>query len=334
MNSVAEPGGVEVALRMAVALLLYPGGMFLLVAALLAEGLRRQFGARAQGRVAPRLLQPLFDLQQQFSRADTTTPVGTNQTMLRLTPIVVLAVLDVAAALTPLPGNLWPFFGTPVGTTAPGLDQRPFGADILAVALLLTLVPAAAEWVSGMLGGSVFAQIAAARTIQYQIAAGLPVLVALVAPAVAAGTLDFVAVATMPLDSMPALGGIKLVCATLFMVTTPGLLRRKPFATTGAGGEMLEGVTTDFGGGTQALVAVVRWAETAALSFIFAALYIPFATQNPLVALGGILTIWAVWGIAETLFQTLRPRDGLRFLVRWPMLAAFAIAVGVAVLAR
>lgn len=325
----------ETILQVLFSILIYPGFLFIVVVGLLAEGLRRNFAARGEGRKGPPLLQPVFDLmkwagrtilvlgpafpdplledQDEAKREDAREVAASRNNRAKLAfiylPLLALVGLALGAALLPMPGNLWPFLRSEA-------EARPLGADLLAAALLLEL-PVLTTIIIGSLGGSIYGQVAGSRTAQLSVAYALPFVIAIFGPALALGTLDFRAIVAA--DS-PAMLGVKLVCGLAWLLCMPARLRLRPMAA--SAGETLEGVTTDLSGLPLALFRLMEWTERAVLPLFATVLFVPFAYTNPLVTLGGWLFGLGAVGVVDAFFSQVRLRDALNFYLRYASLGA------------
>ncbi len=333
---------IEILLRAAFAVLVYPGLIFLIGVGLIIESVRRRFTARVEGREGPPWQQPWHDFRSRLGRV---TPIAAGplpseddpsgvematahregvRLGLYILPIIGLLALGLGAALLPLPGNLWPFLPTDEGAIA-----RPLGADLLGVGLLF-LLPALLTAIVGSSGGSVYGQLAGSRTFQLLAACGIPYAVAIFGPAIALGKLDLKSIAVA--DSAPILG-VKALAGLLFLLCLPVILRLRPMAA--SLGEVLEGITTDLAGPPLALLWLMQWAERLALAMLFAVLFVPFAYTNPLIFIAAILFVLGIVGIIEALFSQLRLRDALNFYLRYAnpgallllLIVAFAIKI-------
>lgn len=313
----------------------------------MAEGLRRKFAARGEGRSGPPLLQPLLDLQKWFRKTilvpGPTFPdpvladedegkrleaeelqisrVNRGRATLILLPLLAVIGLSLGAALIPVPGNLWPFLSEE--TTA-----RPLGADLLAAAFLLE-VPVLITIIFGSLGGSIYAQLAGSRTAQLAVAYALPFVIALFGPAMAYGSLDFRAVAAANSSGML---GVKLICGLTWLLCMPARLRLRPLSS--SSGETLEGVTTDFGGLPLALLRLMEWMERVAVPLFAVVLFVPLAASNPLVLAGALLFALGAIGVVDAFFSQVRLRDALNFYLRYASVGALVWFVVLAFLVK
>ena len=86
-----------------VALLFFPGGIFLLGSGLIFEYIDRKLVARFQNRVGPRWFQPLADFVKLLAKEEI-IPTGVNKALFIILPIIALTAALTAALYTPLFG--------------------------------------------------------------------------------------------------------------------------------------------------------------------------------------------------------------------------------------
>lgn len=307
----------EVTLRVLVSVLLYPGLLFLILTGLLAEGWRRKFVARAEGRIGPSLRQPFYDVRKYLGRI-AVVPGTTKANDPRLVakseltragvfggPLVGVGALVMATVLLPLPGNLWPFFSVRLA------GERPLGLDLLGVALLLQ-IPALVTIILGTIASSIYAQLAASRTAQLLVAYMTPYLAAVFGPAIVLGTLDLKLLAA---STSPTMLAVKFGCGFIWLVCQPAQLRTRPLAA--SRGETLEGVTTNIGGAPLAMYKLMNWVERMAAALLFAALFVPLGASNPAVFIGAVLLDLGLVGVLEGLLSQVRLKDALDFYLRF-----------------
>ncbi|NWJ44912.1 MAG: NADH-quinone oxidoreductase subunit H [Chloroflexi bacterium] len=329
----------EMLLRLLFTVAIYPGFFFIASLGLLAEGLRRMFQARAEGRLSPPLLQPLYDLLKLFKRPSPVSApalppsetyvtdsalnaqrAATWRTIQFFMPALAVLAIAVAVAFVPVPGNLW--------TAQFENESKGLGADLLAVVLLLEL-PVAVSIIFGAMGPSIYTQVAGSRTAQLAISYLLPYGIAVFGPALVLGSLNLNKIAA---SNQFAYIPVKLVCGLLFLVTLPPKLRISPLE---AGqGEALEGVTTDLNGPPLAFYRLMLMLERAAVAILFTALFVPFS-NNPLVFAAGVLLCLGYTGVAEVLFSHVKLNTALKFYLVyagvgatvWLLVLAFLVKV-------
>lgn len=130
----------------ALAMLVFPGGLFALALGLALKGLDRRLAARLQRRVGPPLAQPFYDLVK-LARKRTMVPEIASEPVFLGAPLIGAVSMALAAALIPIAG-----FYTP---------NAAFG-DLLVVLYLLT-VPAVVLMIAGSASGSPFGAIGFSR---------------------------------------------------------------------------------------------------------------------------------------------------------------------------
>ena len=289
----------------------------MILTGLLAEGLRRKFAARAEGRVGPVLWQPFYDVRQYLGRiaivpgtlkADDPRRAAKSELTragVLAGPLVGLGAVVMATVLLPLPGNLWPFFSLRLA------GERPLGLDLLGVVLLLQ-IPALVTIILGTIASSIYAQLAASRTAQLLVALLTPYLAAVFGPAIVLGTLDLKLLAA---SDTPAMLATKFGCGFIFLVCQPAQLRTRPLAA--SRGETLEGVTTNIGGAPLAVYQLMNWVERIAAAGLFAALFVPLGASNPAVFSGAVLLDLGLVSVLESMLSQVRLKDALDFYLRF-----------------
>ncbi len=270
-----------------ISLLLYPGGLFALVAGWLLFWLREAVQARRRGEPPPRLLQPVQDVLKLLGKS-ASFPAH-SELPARAVPLLVALAPLVALVLIPVPGNSTFRTGTTTG-------------DLLAVVLLL-LLPALAPLVLGHLLHSSPARIAAARATRPALLLICGVLLSTLAVAAERGSLDLSVLAaqqTHPTASVT----VDVLAGLLFCICLPVLLARRPWGWFRHDLEVMAGPFTDLAGADLALVQLGALAQQVAVSSLLAALYIlPFVPGGPAVQLAvylaALLTSAALAGLAR-----------------------------------
>jgi len=79
-----------------IALMLFPGGLFVIFGGLIYEWIDRKLVARLQNRVGPRWFQPLADLVKLLAKEEI-TPDGVNRTLFYVLPVVARASAQATA---------------------------------------------------------------------------------------------------------------------------------------------------------------------------------------------------------------------------------------------
>lgn len=153
------------------AIVLFPSGLFLLAAGLAYEWIDRKILARLQNRVGPRWFQPLADAVKLFTKEEI-VPEGVNAALFYLLPVIALA--------GPLTAALY----IPVASAGPALS---FPGDLIVTIYLLSLLTLCMG-LAGANSCSRFSIIGATRALTQLFSYEAPFLLALLGPAIAAGS--------------------------------------------------------------------------------------------------------------------------------------------------
>ena len=161
---------IDILLSLA-ALLIFPGGLFLLFVSLAFEWVDRKLLARMQNRVGPRWFQPLADIIKLLAKEEV-VPDSVDASLFIALPIVALSGVMTAAIYIPFPGH------TPIGS---------FPGDLIATVFLLSLLTLCL----GLAGANTldrFSLVGATRALTQLFAYEAPFLLALLGPAFVAGS--------------------------------------------------------------------------------------------------------------------------------------------------
>ena len=268
------------------ALVLMPGGLFVVVSGLACEWLDRKLVARFQNRIGPRWFQPLADLVKLFGKQEI-VPHGTTEVTLVMLPIVALASVLTAALYVPI-GGLRPAAG--------------FQGDLIVTIYLLSVLTLCL----GLAGSTTrdrFANAGASRTLTQLFAYEAPWLAALLGPALAASTWQVGEVADYAsshwlIFSQPVGFGIALLGLV-------GKLELCPFDAPEADTELVAGALTEYSGGALALFRLARNAAMVVGLSLIAAFFLggstgllPWATKT--------VALLCVVALIQSLFARLR----------------------------
>ena len=244
------------------ALVLFPGGLFLIASGLVYEWADRKLLALLQNRVGPRWFQPLADTVKLLAKEEI-IPDGVNKALFIGLPIVALAGGLTAALYVPIAG-LKPAFG--------------FSGDLIVTLYLLSLLTLC----MGLAGTNTldrFSMIGATRTLTQLFSYEAPFLLALLVPAMAAGSWQIGTIATyaeshwlilaQPLGFVAALIGLM------------GKLEMPPFDAPEAHTEISAGALTEYSGRGLALFHLARAVELIVGLTLVAAIYLG-GVSNPL----------------------------------------------------
>lgn len=226
-----------------VALLFFPGGLFLLFSGTVYEWADRKLVAQFQNRIGPRWFQPVADVVKLLAKEEI-VPDGVNRILFHGLPVVALVGSLTAALYVPMAG-LVPSFS--------------FTGDLIVTLYLLSLMTLS----MGLAGANTidrFSLVGATRALTQLFSYEAPFLLALLGPAIAAGSwrigeVDIYAhghwwlVLTQPIGFLVALVGLM------------GKLELPPFDSPEAETEIVAGPMTEYSGRGWALFRIGRDVE-------------------------------------------------------------------------
>ncbi len=288
-----------------IALLFFPGGMFLMAGGLLYEWVDRKLLARFQNRVGPRWFQPVADVVKLLSKEEV-LPEGVNQFLFFLLPVSALAGALTAALYVPIAG------------LAPSYS---FNGDLVVSLYMLSLLTLCL----GLAGANTvnrFSLIGATRTLTQLFSYEAPFLLALLGPALAAGSWQISTVnnfastkywmmLTQPIGFLVALVGLM------------GKLELTPFDAPEAETEIVAGALTEYSGRGFALFRLGKNVELVIGLTLVAAFYLG-GLHNPLEFLLKTLGLLLVVAFLQSLFARLRIDQVVGLWWRIGALAALA----------
>lgn len=238
-----------------VTLLFFPGGVFLLLAGLAYGWLDRKVIARLQNRVGPRWFQPLADMLKLLSKEEV-IPAAANPWLFMGLPVVALAGALTAALYVPVAG------------VAP---RYSFPGDLIVTAYLLSLLTLCMG-LAGANGRDRFSLVGATRTLTQLFAYEAPFLLALIGPAIVAGSWQ--------IQEILAFSGTRWLVLTQpigFVVALIGLMGKlelPPFDAPEAETEIVAGAMTEYSGRGLALFQLGRGVELVIGLTIVSAFYL------------------------------------------------------------
>jgi len=294
------------------ALLVFPGLLYALPMGLLMVGSERKLRARFQGRIGPPLTQPFYDLVKLAAKWPLPRTRGERDIM-ALFPLLSIGAMIGALALLPV------FH-----------DNSGFAGDLMLLVGLLEIPPICLV-LAGYASRSIYGEIGANREAAIDISCNVPFFVALVAMAVAAGSLQTtnIAFATPWLVRVPALLAV-LTCL-------PVKLRLNPFSIANAEQELLAGPLTESEGRLLALWELAHILEWVALIGFAVTIAIPGRPGGPLLNVllfaGASLMVVVLLTLLASGTARLKLRQATQLLWRCSTVLA-VIALGAALLVR
>ncbi len=223
-----------------VALLFFPGGLFMLFSSTVYEWADRKLVAQFQNRIGPRLIQPVADVVKLLAKEEI-VPDGVNPVLFHGLPVVALVGTLTAALYVPMAG-LQPSYS--------------FTGDLVVTLYLLSLMTLS----MGLAGANTldrFSLVGATRALTQLFSYEAPFLLALLGPAIVAGSwqireIDQFArghwwvVLTQPIGFLVAIVGLM------------GKLELPPFDSPEAETEIVAGPMTEYSGRGWALFRIGR----------------------------------------------------------------------------
>jgi NADH-quinone oxidoreductase subunit H len=239
-------------------MLLFPGLLFLMFFAFAAEYIDRKLHARLQNRMGPPWFQPLADFIKLAAKQDL-MPVRADYWMFRLTPIVALAATLTAFLYIPVWGRH-------------GLMS--FNGDLIVVLYLLT-IPTFTFFLGGWYSRSVFSMIGAARALMQLFAYEIPLYLAVLAPALLAGSWSLADITAFYARN-PLYAAFNVVGLGVALVALLGKLERVPFDIPEAETEIVAGAFTEYSGRLLAIFRLAISIEMVVGATLLAAVFLPF----------------------------------------------------------
>jgi len=270
-----------------IALLIFPGGLFLMASGLVYEWVDRKLIARYQNRVGPRWFQPLADVVKLLAKEEI-IPTGVSRGL-----FVALPVIGMAGALT---AALY----VPIAGFAPSFS---FAGDLVVTLYLLSMMTLCL----GLAGANTtdrFSLIGATRTLTQLFSYEAPFLLVLLGPAIVAGTWNIGEINDF------AHQNIWLVVTQLmgFLVALVGLLGKlemPPFDAPEAETEIVSGALTEYSGRGLALFRLGKDVELVVGLTLVASFYLG-GIANPLEFILKTLGLLIVMAGMQSLFARLR----------------------------
>jgi len=269
------------------ALLIFPGGLFILTSGLLFEWADRKLVAQLQNRVGPRWFQPLADTVKLLAKEEI-IPTGVQPGLFIGLPVVALAAALTAALYVPMAG-LAPAYG--------------FKGDLIVTLYLLSVMTLSI----GLAGANTmdrFSIIGATRTLTQLFSYEAPFLLALLGPAILAGSWQIGEINAYAHSHLWMIV-IQPVGFVVALVGLLGKLELPPFDAPEAETEIVSGALTEYSGRGLALFHLGKDIELVIGLTLVSAFYLGGLT-NPLAFLLKTLALLLVLAVLQSLFARLR----------------------------
>ncbi len=210
-------------------LIIFPGFLFLAVYGLWLQWLDRKLCAVMQNRVGPPWVQPYADFVKLLAK-EVIVPDAAESGMFRVLPFFAMAAVMTALLCIPVTGAaLFPFQG-----------------DMVAVIYLLT-IPTVTFFLAGWSSTSPYSTVGAMRVLTQLFAYEVPLMLALIGPAILAGTWRLSGIAEF-FSAHPALMPAQAIGFFAALIALQGKLERLPFDIPHAKNEIVGGQFTEYSG--------------------------------------------------------------------------------------
>ncbi len=268
-------------------LLIFPGGLFLLFAGLMVEWVDFKLIARFQNRLGPRWFQPVADFVKLLAKEEI-IPKGVNAGLFVALPVVALAGALTAALYIPMFGFV-PAYG--------------FNGDLVVTLYLLSMMTLCL----GLAGANTldrFSLVGATRALTQLFSYEAPFLLALLGPAIQAGSWNI-----SNIDAFAQQSGWMLLTQPIgFLVAMIGLMGKlelPPFDAPEAETEIVSGSLTEYSGRGLAIFKIGRDVELVVGLSLVAAFYLG-GIHNPLDYLLKMAALLLFTAGLQSLFTRLR----------------------------
>ena len=270
-----------------IALLLFPGGIFLLGWGLAYEFIDRKLVARFQNRIGPRWFQPLADWVKLLAKEEI-IPDGVHKGLFLALPVVALAGALTAALYAPIAG--W-------------IPSFSFRGDLV-VALYLLSMMTLCIGVAGANTMDRFSILGATRALTQLFSYEAPFLLAMLGPTIAAGSWQISEVNTFAHANLWMILN-QPIGFLIAIVGLMGKLELPPFDAPEAETEIVSGALTEYSGRGLALFKIGRNVELVVGLTLVAAFYLG-GLSNPLEFILKTLALLLLTAGLQSLFARLR----------------------------
>lgn len=282
---------------------------FLTLGGLVAEFVDRKLYARLQHRVGPPWYQPFADSIKLLTKEEI-VPERADAFIFRAVPLVALASTVTA------------FFYIPLWSPR---ALHAFEGDAVVVLYLLT-IPTMCLFLGGWFSTSLYAAIGSVRTLTALFAYEVPLFMAILAPALLAGTWSLSGIAAY-YQAHPWRAFANVIGLCVAIVALLGKLEKAPFDIPEAETELAGGTLTEYSGKLLALFKMTLDVEAVVAANLLAAVFLPWGLAlHPVASLAlqgvKVLAIVFLLALARTVFARMRLEQMVTFCWRWVAPAA------------
>jgi len=270
----------------AFALLVFPGFAFLFVCAMAFGWIDRRVIARFEGRVGPPWFQPLADFIKLMAKEDI-LPIGANETVAVVLPIISLAAVMTASLYIPIARN----------------TAIAFEGDLIVVLFLLS-IPALAYFLAGWVSVGVYSVIGGNRALLQYFSYEVPFLMALSGPAILSGSWSISQIVQQQAQTVWGVF-VQPLGFLLALIGLIGKLKRSPLDIPKAKSEIGAGPLTEFSGRKLALWYLTLHMQMVVGIFLLVNLFLGGSGVG-LVFVVKALLILLILSIASVLYARLR----------------------------
>ena len=291
--------------------LVFPGILFLAAGGLALEFVDRRLYARFQNRMGPPWFQPAADFIKLVAKEDL-IPESADRVIFKLMPIVSLTAATVAFFYIPIwgPRALFSFEG-----------------DAVVVLYLLT-IPTLCFFLGGWFSNSLYATFGAVRTLTQLFAYEVPLFMAILSPAVLAGSWSLSEIALYyQVHPLHALGNL-FIGLPVAIIALLGKLEKVPFDIPEAETEIVGGTFTEYSGRLLGFFRMTVDVETVVVCSLLAAVFLPWGLDQMMglafaLYCVKVLAIVFLLALARSIFARLRIEQMVEFC--WKYLAPAAL---------
>jgi len=273
---------------------IFPGFIFLLIFGLWAEYFDRKMYAKLQNRVGPPWFQPLADIIKLIAK-ENLIPSEANEMFFKAAPLFALTAVITAFMYIPL----W-------GTRA----VYSFSGDAVAVLYLLT-IPTLAFFIGGWYSTSLFARIGSVRMVTQLFAYEVPLLMAILAPAIVANSWSLSGITDFYAGKPWYFSLVNIIAFVVSMVAMQGKLEKAPFDIPEAETEVVAGGFTEYSGRLFAILRLTIDMEMIVGASLLSAIFLPYGLHSgPFIGfvyyLIKVISLIFIFALARTVLARLR----------------------------